>query len=175
MASSSVNMGPTPFGKSKLQRPVLLLLLLLTLVTACSSPAPVDEKTQAVSLNGHPFVLELAITPEARFQGLSDRKSIADDGGMLFVFPEAKIMQFVMRKCYVPIDIIFLGQGGRIVKMHEMTVVPYDTSEDDLHRYSSEWPAQYALEIKGGTLKSLALKEGDKIDLPYQSLTERAK
>ena len=127
-----------------------------------------EEGKLPISIGNTVFNLELALTPDTRFQGLSDRKTINKNGGMLFVFPQAKQRTFVMRKCYVPIDIIFLDPGKRIVAMHQMPVVPYDTPESELTHYPSHWPAMYAIELPGGTLTQLKLKSGNKIpfDLP---------
>lgn len=149
-----------------------ILAVALFFLVACES-AP--SATQIAVIGGKNFTLELALDSATRFQGLSDRKSIDENGGMLFVFENAEVSQFVMRKCYVPIDILFLDASGRIVKMHEMTVEPYDTPEEKLKRYSSEWPTQFAIELRGGTLKKLTLKNGDRIDLPARELIKRAK
>jgi uncharacterized membrane protein (UPF0127 family) len=40
-----------------------------------------------------------------------------------------------------------------------------DQYEARLARYHSGFPAQYVLEFKGGTIKGLNLKEGQKIDI----------
>ncbi|MFP3422318.1 DUF192 domain-containing protein, partial [Bacillus sp. SIMBA_161] len=85
---------------------------------------------------------------------------------MLFVFPDARVRRFVMRKCLVPIDIVFLDAAGRIVAMHEMAVEPYDTPESELKRYSSRYPAQFAIELRGGWLERLELETGEKVALP---------
>jgi uncharacterized membrane protein (UPF0127 family) len=139
------------------------LLLLLALALIACTPQHADTKTLPIVMGGKTFNLELAVTNNQRFQGLSDRKQIAADGGMLFVFAEAEPRTFVMRKCYVPIDIIFLDPGQRIVAMHAMTVEPYNTPENKLKLYRSNWPAMYAIELAGGTLAKLKLKTGDKI------------
>jgi uncharacterized membrane protein (UPF0127 family) len=47
--------------------------------------------------------------------------------------------------------------------MHAMTVEPYNTPENKLKLYRSNWPAMYAIELAGGTLAKLKLKTGDKI------------
>ena len=94
---------------------------------------------------------------------------------MLFVFTEPEVSNFVMRKCYVPIDIVFLDPSGRVVQMHEMAVEPYDTPEEKLVRYGSKWPAQFAIELRGGTLKKLTLKEGDRVEMPTRELIKRAR
>lgn len=134
-----------------------------------------NKQTQTVTLGGRRFVLELALTPEERFQGLSDRPVIEPDGGMLFVFPRAGRMEFVMRRCLVPIDIAFIDPSGRITAMHEMRVEPYDTPEARLRRYPSRYPAQYVIEVAGGTLRELDLSIGDRVDLPYERLKSRAR
>ena len=139
------------------------MLLFLALALIACTPRDADTNTLPVTIGKQTFNLELAITINQRFQGLSDRKEIAGDGGMLFVFKDAKKRTFVMRKCYVPIDIIFLDPSQRIVKMHAMQVEPYDTPEQDLKGYPSRWPAMYAIELAGGTLEKLKLKDGDKI------------
>jgi uncharacterized membrane protein (UPF0127 family) len=139
----------------------MLPILVLALI-ACT-PQHTDTDTLPVTIGKQTFNLELAITRNQRFAGLSDRKKIAADGGMMFVFKDAQKRTFVMRKCYVPIDIVFLDPGQRIVKMHAMQVEPYDTPEMELKGYPSQWPAMYAIELAGGTLKKLKLKDGDKI------------
>jgi uncharacterized protein len=151
-----------------------------------------DDKTAAgvesVKLGGKWFHLEVSDTDEKRFQGLSGRTEIADDGGMLFVFQRAIPLQFVMRDCRIPIDILFLDASGRIVAMHQMAVEeprrpdepktedPADDKyEQRLRRYPSRFSSQFVIEIKGGTLPSLGLKEGDKVTLDTERLKAAAK
>jgi len=124
---------------------------------------------------GKAFALEVALDPQSRYRGLSDRDVIPDHSGMLFVFPQARKLDFVMRRCLVPIDLIYLGPGGRIVKTHEMQVEPYQTPEDNLKRYPSVWPAQFAIEFKSQTIRSLGLNPGMKIDLPLDALKRQAR
>jgi uncharacterized membrane protein (UPF0127 family) len=172
------------------ERPCAILivgLLLVTAVAGCdraetpvldppaadnAADAPVE--TQAVTINGHDFNLELALDDDTRFQGLSDRDHIASDGGMLFVFDRPRRLQFVMRRCLVPIDIVFLDPAGRVTAMHEMQVEPYDRPERQLTRYGSGYPAQFVLEFAGGTLEKLDLAPGDRVELPLAALKARA-
>ncbi len=149
-------------------------LLGLLLLVGCSPTAASTDTTQAVMIDGQSFELELALDDASRAQGLSGRASIATDGGMLFVFPEAEERVFWMRGCLVPIDIVFLGPGGRVVAMHRMQVESADTPDEAMTRYPSRYPAQFALEFAGGTLDRLALEEGDRVDLPLAALKARA-
>lgn len=144
-------------------------LLLLLLVSGCGG-ASGSGATLPVTLGGRLFELELARTPDARFQGLSDRPSMPDDRGMLFVFPHARPLVFVMRRCHFPIDVIFLSPNGRIVTMHEMQTEPLDTPEEALKPYPSRYPAQFVIELNGGMIRQLGLEPGQAIDLPLESL-----
>jgi uncharacterized protein len=143
-----------------------------------------------VKINGKTFHLELALDPQTRFKGLSDRTSIDPDGGMLFVFARPETLNFVMRDCPVPIDIIFLDGTGRVLATHKMKPedprteeekVPTpgkttnDHYEDRLKKYSSEFDAQFVIELKGDTLDTLNIKKGDKIPLDVAKLKQRAK
>ena len=129
-----------------------------------AGPQPKGART--VEIDGRSFDLELALTPTQRYQGLSDRESIPADGGMLFVFPGAAERTFVMRRCLVPIDLIYLDAQGRVVRMHQMEVEPYYTPAVALTGYDSGAPAQFAIELAGGTLDGLDLSEGERVDVP---------
>ena len=144
-------------------------------LTACQEDHASGEPFEPVTLAGQTFILELALDPESRYQGLSDRDQVAPNGGMLFVFPEPRRMDFVMRRCRVPIDLVFLDPGGRIVATHAMTAEPPHTPEKQLRRYTSGYPAQFAIELQGGLLARLNLTAGMKVQLPTDDLKHRAR
>ncbi|MCC6679754.1 MAG: DUF192 domain-containing protein [Phycisphaeraceae bacterium] len=153
----------------------LMFLLLAILLAGCTSNGSTATPTaQTLTISGRTFTLDLALDPESRFKGLGGRKSIPDDGGMLFVFEHAQPLAFVMRDCPVPIDLIFLGPDGRVVAMHAMQPEP-GVEEVDLKRYASRWNAQFAIELKGGTLEQLNLSVDDPIDLPVDELKALAR
>lgn len=166
----------------------LTLLMAVTFAWGCDRAK--DPNVELVKLSGQTFRLELALDSQARFKGLSDRAVIDADAGMLFVFPDrdVQVMQFVMRDCPIPIDIIFLDKTGRITAMHKMLAEPPRSAdektlgpnglnlkyENRLRRYSSRYNAQFVIELAGGTLDRLSLKEGDKIELDIEGLKKRA-
>ena len=137
-------------------------------------PAGAVETVEAV-IAGERFTLELALDKDARFTGLSDRSDLAANAGMLFVFLDPVRTEFVMRRCRFPIDLVFVGPGGRVDRMHRMAVEPYDTPEDELRRYPCSGRVQFAIEFVGGTLDRLGLELGQKLDLPWQDLKHRAR
>lgn len=155
---------------------LMCMLIAAPLLAGCADRASVADPLP-VRIRERTFHLELALTDAQRYRGLSDREHIPDDGGMLFVFPDdaVGVKSFVMRRCLVPIDIIFLDPLGRVVAQHAMAVEPYDTPEDALVRYSSRYPAQFAIELAGGTLDELGLESGDRVDLPLEALKAAAR
>lgn len=144
-------------------------------LTACTNCAT-TPRTQHVSLGGEVFELELALDERMQHKGLSDRKSIDPDGGMLFVFPTAKKLEFLMRRCYVPLDLIYLDTNGYVIRMHRMQIEPDPLLPDrKLTKYRSVDPAQFAIELRGGTIERLKLKIADRIDLPLNQLKVMAR
>ena len=130
---------------------------------------PAVAPTVALTLKGRVFDLELALDDASRTQGLSDRKSIKTDGGMLFVFPSPGRTQFLVRRCYVPIDVIFIDEDGYIDSLHAMEVIepiggPRWTNPHT--GYSTVGAIRYAVELRGGMIEELGLRRGEKIDLP---------
>ena len=153
---------------------LMLAITLAAVAVGCESE-PDPSAPLPVEIGGRTFELELALDEDTRVLGLSDRESLEPDAGMLFVFPRARIQQFVMRRCHFDIDIIFLGPNGRVVRTRRMTVEPPDTPELELKRYSSVYPAQFAIELVGGTLDEIEVRVDDKFDLPIEDLKLRAR
>lgn len=162
------------------------LLIPLLGLSACDETAAAG--VESVKLGDRWFHLEVADTAAKRFQGLSGRTEIAPDGGMLFLMPNAGRLNYVMRDCPIPIDIIFVDPSGRIVAMHEMLPEPprspdepktddpaLDKYENRLVRYPSRFAAQFVIELKGGTLDTLSLKVGDKLPLDIPRLKAMAR
>ena len=112
------------------------------------------------------------------------RDSIPDDGGMLFVFPDDQvtIQRFWMGYCQVDMDIIFLDRQGRVTATHRMKMDQpraNDESEAEydarLPRYSSGYPAQFAIELKAGSLDRLNVKVDERIELDLPRLKAMAR
>ncbi|HPY08412.1 MAG: DUF192 domain-containing protein [Patescibacteria group bacterium] len=108
------------------------------------------------------FKIEIVSDSMDMYRGLSNREELCAQCGMLFVFPDLSERTFVMRDMNFPLDIIFLAEG-KIVKIH--TNLPPEGSNTK-NLYSSEGPADRALEINAGLAAELGLKEGDKLILP---------
>jgi uncharacterized protein len=151
-----------------------VLVILSALSFGCQEEPEDFGDVLSVTIKGEAFELELALDDETRLQGLSDRPSIADNGGMLFGFSDEQNRAFVMRRCLVPIDIAFLNADGEVIWMHAMQVEDEpDVPDNRLKPYISHYPAQFAIELKEGTIRRLGLSQGDRIDLPLDELKRR--
>lgn len=145
----------------------ILSLLLTGALTACNEKTPTHQQ---VTLANKSFNLELALTDAQIERGLMHRDSLPDDGGMLFVFPDAQVRSFWMKNCLIPIDVIYLDPTGRIVSIQNMTPPDPNTPENELPLYSSRWRAQFAIELFGGRADKLGLKTDQIIKLPLEYL-----
>lgn len=104
--------------------------------------------------------VEWALTAEQRARGLMERPALADRTGMLFDFGETRMVTMWMANTPASLDMIFIDETGRIVRIAERTT---PLSESIV---SSGEPIRYALEIRGGHAKELGLDETARLVLP---------
>lgn len=89
--------------------------------------------------------------------GLMYRKSMQNNQGMLFIFPEEAPRSFYMKNTEIPLDIIFIDSKNKVVSIQK-NAQPLDESS-----LPSEGPAQYVLEVNAKLTDSWNLKKGDSI------------
>ncbi|MFP5248836.1 MAG: DUF192 domain-containing protein [Acidobacteriota bacterium] len=106
----------------------------------------------------HVFRVELATTPIEQETGLMFRKSVAPNGGMLFVWKVARDSQMWMKNTLVPLDMIFIGIDGTIKAIVENTV------PESLAVIDSQVAVRATLELAGGTASRLDIRVGDKVE-----------
>ena len=104
-----------------------------------------------------PFRVEVADTPEAQARGLMFRTELAPDEGMIFPYRTPGQLSFWMKNTPLPLDIIFIAEGGRIANIAANTV-PYS-----LDPVLSEGAAIAVLEIPGGRAAQLGIRAGDRV------------
>ncbi len=126
--------------------------------------------------------LELALTEKQREVGLMNRTSMPSDGGMIFVFEEARPMAFWMKNTLIPLDILYLDADCKVVSMHRMAVErprrPNETEQlydMTLTAYPSGAPAQFAIELNAGQISKCGIKVGQTIDLRKDDLLKLLK
>lgn len=112
------------------------------------------------SLNNQEIHLEIAKTPVEHYQGLSDRESLCQQCGMLFVFDSAEPKTFVMRHMKFPLDIVWINQGtvtGISKNLPPENTEPYTP-------YPSPGIVDQVLELNAGQADVYNLEVGKKIN-----------
>lgn len=143
----------------------VFLAFLCLLPAACRAEGNADPTKQAtiISHDGkkHLFYIELALTPPQQAQGLMNRTEMADDAGMLFLFPAEEERAFWMKNTLIPLDMLFIKKDGTILRVHD------SAKPNDLTSIKSGGPVLAVLEINGGLSKKLGIKDGDKVRHPF--------
>ena len=132
-------------------RLALVAGLALTLPFGCAREQKFEPYAEAIStpmmtLGNQAITLEVSANPETRERGLQHRKTMPDDHGMIFVFPEAKLLRFWMKDTFIPLSIAFIDADGVITNIEDMA--PHQESPGAL----SEGKVKYALELNKGAI-----------------------
>jgi len=148
---------------------ILITISCILLISACSDKKDTQVKfdrdfIEIVTNHGtHKFIVDVADTREKTEQGLMFKKKISDAYGMIFDFGEETKTAFWMKNTYIPLDIIFTDNNGKIVwiyekaePMSERLIIP-------------PMMVRGALEINAGLVKSLKIRIGNKIN--YKKFT----
>jgi len=138
-----------------------LLAWVWIIVAGMTNPAAAcsgfDFPVSLITIKEHRIHVEIAATPHARACGLSHRKNLAEDRGMLFVYPTDRHLSFWMKETVIPLSIAFLDKEGRIMSIQRM--IPDQVEE----RYRSPGPARYALEMNQDWFAANQVKVGDRV------------
>jgi len=154
------------------------LLLLSGLLAACrgdthtESPFPSSSALQPAeaTLSSQSLTLWLARSHPEKTRGLMFIDSMTDSQGMLFVYESPQIMSFWMKNTKIPLDLIFFSENLEINGWIKNMQPGYGLPDRSLPHYTSEIPAQYALELNAGSIDRLGLKTGDRLEIPLTLL-----
>lgn len=117
-----------------------------------------------VCFRNHCFLVEIAVTPEQRANGLMFRQDLDYNKGMLFIFEKEGKQGFWMKNVSIPLDIIWINKNREVVFISE-------NSQPCMENYcpiiEPDREAKYVLEINGGLSEKLGLNVGDKVYIKY--------
>lgn len=100
---------------------------------------------------------EVAAGQDERMQGLMNRRVLAPQQGMLFVFPEQRAHCMWMRNTFLPLSVAFLDQQGRVINIEDM-----EPQTEDNHCAAGQ--ARFALEMNKGWFAAKGIKPGARIN-----------
>jgi len=101
--------------------------------------------------------IEIADDDLQREKGLMYRKQMDMLTGMLFIFEDEDYRSFWMKNTFLPLDIIYLDAGRRIVRIHE------NTPPQSQQSIPSDHPARYVVEVIAGFTALYEIKLGDRM------------
>lgn len=146
------------------------ILAAFLLLSACLEetqpvPSPGSEAPKPLqtwlplTIGGVPIEAQFAIEPREQSKGLMDRDHLAENHGMLFVFPKPQPMSFWMRRTRIPLDIGYFTPDGILREVYQME--PFDETSVT----STRRDLQYALEMNQGWFATQGVKPGAKLDM----------
>ena len=109
--------------------------------------------------------VDIAATEAEQVQGLSDRKSMQDNQGMLFDFGagSASEPEFWMKDMYFNLDFVWI-KNGAVVDITQNVPAPKNFS-DPLPLYAPASPVDSVLEVNAGWAEKNNIKIGDLVKI----------
>ena len=101
--------------------------------------------------------IEIADTDSARTRGLMQRSTLAENTGMLFIFPTIGPQSFWMANTQISLDILFADNDSAIVDIHRYT---RPLSSDNV---GGEHMSRFVVEVPAGFTDTHGIVEGDRI------------
>lgn len=133
-----------------------LSTLCTTVLLITSTQALAEMPRMELNASFHRIEAEVAADQPNRMQGLMNRRSMAANQGMLFVFPQSERHCMWMRNTFLPLSVAFLDEEGKIINVEDMK-----PQTDDSH--CAARPARFALEMNLGWFSGKGLKPGQRI------------
>ncbi|MFM6310706.1 MAG: DUF192 domain-containing protein, partial [Dolichospermum sp.] len=109
--------------------------------------------------------LEVAKTPEQQMMGLMYRPTLADNRGMLFVFPSLQPVKFWMKNVPVALDMVFIKEG--VVEYIQKSAPP--CSQEPCPTYGPPVLIDQVIELRSGRAGELNLQIGDHVKVDFLS------
>ena len=126
-----------------------------------AAPPPASQQTPRVVFPDNFAVqVEVAADDPTREQGLMFRDHLADDRGMIFLFPASGVYPFWMKNTIIPLDMIWIDDAKRVVTV--ASDVP-PCKADPCPSYpmpNGPAAARYVLETAAGVAKKHRVEPG---------------
>ena len=136
----------------------LYFAAILILAAAATLSAQADPLiTYPLRIKKHEVRAEIANTEQDRLRGLMFRDKLAENSGMIFLYPRPEASAMWMKNTRIALSVAFIDTNGRILNIAEME--PY--SEE---AHASSGAAAYALEMNRGWFRKQGIKAGDLVE-----------
>ncbi len=109
---------------------------------------------------GQEIVAEVMVHPDDMARGMMYRDAIEPERGMLFIHPSTGNYPYWMHNVKIPLDIIWLDAGRRVVEISANTPPCADKPANECPSYGGRQRSSYVLELGGGEANRLGIAEG---------------
>ncbi|MEM8622979.1 MAG: DUF192 domain-containing protein [Pseudomonadota bacterium] len=142
---------------------VVAALLSTATTAALADGAVCNEITVALEAaeGSVSYRVEVADEPTEHARGLMFRTEMAADAGMLFLFSQPRQASFWMRNTFIPLDMIFIDEGGTVLNVAENTV-PFSEAPQ-----RSDGLAAAVLEVNAGQAAAHEIGPGTRVRHPF--------
>lgn len=105
----------------------------------------------------YPYQVEVADTEESRSRGLMFRREVEPGTGMLFDMRMTRDVAFWMHNTFVPLDLVFISDKGRVVS------IAHGAKPRSDNRIPSAAPIRFVLELPTPEARRIGLAVGDSV------------
>ena len=137
---------------------IIVLLLVVVLLVFCFF-----ELNAEIIINNCVFQAETAILPKELEKGLSQRDSLGNGQGMLFLFSSLRKPVFWMKGMKFPLDVLWLRENTIIETSENIPLL----TQGDVTTITPSQEINKVLEVKSGTVSECIIKAGDKATFRY--------
>jgi uncharacterized membrane protein (UPF0127 family) len=141
-----------------LPRTILLTFFLAPCITLAEEPVDqaFDSDVLVIAARDvcYRFNIYLALSQAQQRRGLMRVRSMPATTGMLFIYNTEDYRSMWMKNTYIPLDILFARDDGRVSSIARNTV------PQSLRSITSIEPVMFVLELNAGTAERLAIESG---------------
>jgi uncharacterized protein len=120
-----------------------LSLICLLVFSIWSIAAELSFGIISIKLKQQHYQLQIADNNQRRMQGLMYRASLADNEGMLFVYPKSGNYRFWMKNTLIPLTVIWMDEQAEIVDIK--LLLPCKAVNCPI--YAAARPSRYVIEL----------------------------
>ena len=131
---------------------VLALPLLISFCYALSTK-------KCIEIDNQKYTVEYAITSKQQEKGLSGRRNLKDDMGMLFPMKKEEAVSVWMKGCKIPIDILFFHRNALVSYIDNVPPCIPTTKNIECPIYRTPMIVDTIVELKAGSRKKYGYNE----------------
>ncbi len=122
-------------------------------LTPPTATATITRRSEPVAT----FRVEVARNIWRRARGLMGRQSLAENSGMLFVYPWPRVVRIWMTRVPMALDVLFIDQRGRVAQ------IVAGLTPSSVQWTSSGMAVSWVLELAAGVSEQIGIAVGDSV------------